>query len=80
MQEERKLMKKLLAMLLSLVMLFTLVPFAFAEDAADYTLAIKGGDVNEHTEKVNGKYCLAVDVTLNGPTEDLLTSLTAADL
>jgi len=58
-------MKKLLAMLLSLVMLLTFVPAAFAEDEA-FTLAIEGGEVAENLEKVNGEDCLAVPVVLTG--------------
>jgi len=68
-------MKKLLAMLLSLMMVFALVPAAFAEDAA-FTMVIEGGDVNEHTENVDGENLLAVDLTLNGTVEDKLLTLT----
>ena len=68
-------MKKLLAMLLSLVMLFALVPAAIAENDA-ITMVIEGGDVNEHTKNVDGKNLLAVDLTLNGTVEDTLLTLT----
>ena len=57
-------MKKLLAMLLSLMMVFALIPATLAEDA-DYTLVIEGGDVADHLEMVNGKNVLAVDVKLD---------------
>lgn len=59
-------MKKLLAMLLALVMLFAFVPATLAEDA-DFTLVIKGGDVSENLDE-NGN--LAVKLFLNGPVED----------
>ena len=65
-------MKKLLAMLLSLVMLFALVPFTFAEDA-DFTLVIKGGDVLENLD-ADGN--LAVNVLVNSAIEEPLVSLT----
>ena len=68
-------MKKLLAMLLSLVMVFALVSVTAAEDA-DFTMVIKGGDVNENLEKVDGENLLAVDLTLNGTVEDTLVALT----
>ncbi len=64
-------MKKLLALLLSLVMVFALVSFTAADDA-DYTLVIKGGEVNENLE--DG--LLAVDLLLNGTTEDMLVAVT----
>ena len=62
-------MKKLLAMLLSLVMVFALVSVASAEDA-DFTLVIKGGEVCANQET------LAVDLTINGTVEDTLLTLT----
>ena len=64
-------MKKLLALLLSLVMVLALVPFT-AADGADYTLVIKGGEVNDNLE--GG--LLAVDLLLNGTTEDMLVAVT----
>lgn len=64
-------MKKLLAVLLSLVMVFALVSVTAAEDA-DFTLVIKGGDVNENLE--DG--LLAVDLLLNGTIEENLLTLT----
>ena len=64
-------MKKLLALLLSLVMVFALVSFTAADDT-DYTLVIKGGEVNENLE--DG--LLAVDLLLNGTTEDMLVAVT----
>lgn len=68
-------MKKLLAMLLSLVMLLVLVPAATAE-GADYTLVIKGGNVDDNLEAVDGKNLLAVDVTLNEAIEETIFGLT----
>jgi hypothetical protein len=68
-------MKKLLAMLLSLVMVFALVSVTAADDA-DFTLVIKGGDVNENMEKIEDENLLAVDLTLNGTVEDTLLTLT----
>ena len=68
-------MKKLLAMLLALAMVLALVPAAIAEDA-DYTLVIEGGDVNEHTQKVDGKNLLAVQVTLDEAIEETIFGLT----
>jgi hypothetical protein len=68
-------MKKLLAMLLSLVMLLVLVPAATAE-GADYTLVIEGGNVADHLEMVNGKNLLAVDVKLNEAVEETIIGLT----
>ncbi len=70
-------MKKLLAMLLSLVMVFAFVSVTAADDA-DFTLVIKGGDVNENTVPVNGEQLLKVDVALNGTVEDTLLTLTFA--
>lgn len=68
-------MKKLLAMLLSLVMVFALVSVTAAEDA-DFTMTIKGGDVNENTVPVDGEQLLKVDVAMNGTVEDTLVALT----
>ena len=68
-------MKKLLAMLLSLVMLLAFVPATLADDA-DYTLVIKGGEVNDNLRTVDGERLLAVDLLLNGTTEDMLVALT----
>ena len=68
-------MKKLLAMLLSLMMVFALIPATLAEDA-DYTLVIEGGDVADHLEMVNGKNVLAVDVKLDEAVEETIFGLT----
>ena len=68
-------MKKLLAMLLSLMMVFALVPATLAEDA-DYTLVIEGGNVADHLETYNGKTVLAVDVKLNEAVEETILGLT----
>ena len=68
-------MKKLLAVLLSLVMLLAFVPAVIAEDA-DYTLVIEGGNVNENLEVVGGKNLLAVKVALNEAVEETIFGLT----
>ena len=68
-------MKKLLAMLLSLVMVFALVSAASAE-GEDFTMVIKGGEVNENLERVDDEYLLAVDVLLTGTVKDTLVALT----
>ena len=62
-------MKKLLAMLLSLVMVFSLVSLASAEDA-DFTLVIEGGEVCANQDTME------VDLILNGTVEDTLLTLT----
>ncbi len=68
-------MKKLLAVLLSLVMVLAFAPAAIAEDA-DYTLVIEGGNVNENLELVGGKNLLAVKVKLNEAVEETIFGLT----
>lgn len=68
-------MKKLLAMLLSLLMVVAPVSAAFA-DGEDFTLLIAGGDVGEHLITEDNKNLLAVDVNLNGTVEDTLLTLT----
>lgn len=68
-------MKKLLALLLSFMMVLTLVSAAVAE-GADFTMTIEGGDVKENMVPVNGRQLLKVDVTLNGTVNDTLTALT----
>ena len=62
-------MKKTLAVLLSLIMVFALIPAAFAE-GADYTLVIKGGETKDNLEIIDGVACLAVDVELKGEVEN----------
>jgi hypothetical protein len=62
-------MKKLLAMLLSLVMVFSLVTVAAADDA-DFTLVIEGGEVYENED------LLSVEVALNGTVQETLLTLT----
>lgn len=78
-------MKKLLAMLLSLMMVFALIPAFAAADGdivspevenADYTLVIEGGNVADHLKMVNGKNLLAVDVKLNEAVEETIFGLT----
>ncbi len=68
-------MKKLLSMLLVVVMLFAFVPAAIAEEAP-FTLAIGGGAVPEHFEKVNGEDLLAVKVVLKGTAAETVYGLT----
>ena len=68
-------MKKLLAMLLALVMIFALVPATLA-DGAQFTLSIQGGDVKDHMATIDGQKVLAVDLTLNGSVEDTIYGLT----
>ena len=68
-------MKKLLAMLLALVMVFALVPAAFA-DGADYTLTIAGGNVKDHMETVDGQKVLAVDLTLSSSVDETIYGMT----
>jgi hypothetical protein len=68
-------MKKLLAVLLSLVMVLAFAPAVIAEDA-DYTLVIEGGSVNENLELVGGKNLLAVKVKLNEAVEETIFGLT----
>ena len=68
-------MKKLLALLLSFMMVLTLVSAAVAE-GADFTMTIEGGDVKENMVPVNGRQLLKVDVTLSGTVNDTLTALT----
>ncbi len=68
-------MKKLLAVLLSLVMVLAFAPAVIAEDA-DYTLVIEGGNVNENLELVDGKNLLAVKVKLNEAVEETIFGLT----
>ena len=64
-------MKKLLAMLLSLIMLLVLLPAAVADDTpAEYTLVIKGGQTNENVATIDGVNCLKVDVMLTGTIEE----------
>ncbi len=68
-------MKKLLAMLLSLLMLFALVPAAIAEDA-DVMLAIAGGEVAVNLKKIDDQEYLAVPVTLTGVAGETLIGVT----
>ena len=68
-------MKKLLAMLLSLVMLFALIPATLAE-GADYTLVIEGGNVTDHLAAKNGKNLLAVEVSLTEAVQETIFGLT----
>lgn len=68
-------MKKLLALLLSLMMVLVLVPATVAE-GEDFTLVIKGGNVDENLSMHGGKNLLAVDVTLNSAVEDTLLTVT----
>ncbi|MBR4906205.1 MAG: hypothetical protein IKZ44_05055 [Clostridia bacterium] len=69
-------MKKLLAMLLSLMMVFALIPATLAEGAEDVTLVIKGGETNDHMEVLEGDvHRLVVKVTLNGAAEEQLYGL-----
>ena len=68
-------MKKLLALLLSLVMVLALVPATVAE-GADYTLVIEGGKVDEHLEAVDGKNCLAVELKMTEQVEETIFGLT----
>ena len=67
-------MKKLLAMLLALVMIFALVPAAFA-DGAEYTLTIKGGNVKDNMTVLDGQKVMAVDLTLNGTVQETVYGL-----
>lgn len=68
-------MKKLLALLLSLMMVLVLVPATVAE-GEDFTLVIKGGNVDENLSMHGGKNLLAVDVALNSAVEDTLLTVT----
>lgn len=68
-------MKKLLAMLLSLMMVLALVPATLA-DGGDYTLVIEGGKVDEHLEVVEGKNCLAVNVKMTEAIQETIFGLT----
>ncbi len=68
-------MKKLLALLLSLVMVFALVSVASAEGEA-FTLSIAGGNVADNLELKNGENLLKVPVVLNTTVEDAVYGLT----
>lgn len=67
-------MKKLLAMLLSLVMVFALVPAAVAEEAP-FTLKIAGGETNEHMQLPPDEQRLVVDVDLKATAGEKLVGL-----
>ena len=81
--------KHSLVLLLSLLLVLTLLPFAEADTETpaptappaielptegDYVIRIDGGMVSEHTETVNGQECLRVDLFLDGVTEERLLS------
>ena len=72
-------MKKMLAALLSLIMLFALIPATVA-DGEDFVLEIKGGNVSDHLVSVSGTYCLAVDVYLTGTSSTKMLSAVNFDL
>ena len=64
-------MKKTLAVLLSLIMVFALIPAAFAEtDDAAYRIAIEGGETKDNMEEVDGTPCLKVEVALECEPEE----------
>lgn len=78
-----QLRKQLLACILVLLLIAAFIPAAAAEsdrtfvdlsDEGDYVLRIDGGFVSEHTETVNGKECLRVDLFLDGVTNKRLVS------
>ena len=71
----------LISLILAFLLVLSLVPAAAAETApvdlpksGDYFLHIDGGYVSEHTETVNGKECLRVDLFLDGVTNERLLS------
>ena len=71
----------LISLILVLLLVCSLVPAAIAETApadlpktGDYVIRIDGGYVHEHTETVNGKECLRVDLFLDGVTNERLLS------
>ncbi len=73
--------KQLISLGLALLLLLAAIPAAGAETApadlpksGDYVLRIDGGYVSEHTETVNGKEYLRVDLFLNGVTNERLLS------
>ena len=72
-------MKKMLAALLSLIMLFALIPATFAA-GEDFVLEIKGGNTSDHSATVDGTNCLQVDVYLNGTSSTKMLSAINFDL
>ena len=71
----------LISLILALLLVCSLVPAAAAETepvdlpkTGDYVIRIDGGYVHEHTETVNGKECLRVDLFLDGVTNERLLS------
>ena len=71
----------LISLILAFLLVFSLVPATPAETepvdlptTGDYVLRIDGGYVSEHTETVNNKQCLRVDLFLDGVTNDRLLS------
>ena len=59
-------MKKALAALLALVLLVAMVPSVAMAEGDDYVLEIKGGQISENLETVDGQECLKVEVWING--------------
>ncbi|MBR4907380.1 MAG: hypothetical protein IKZ44_11095 [Clostridia bacterium] len=69
----------LISLFLAFLLLLALAPTAAAEAAdlpekGDYVVRIDGGYVPEHTETVNGKECLRVDLFIDGVTNERLLS------
>ena len=71
----------LIYLILAFLLVLSLVPAAGAETApadlpttGDYIVRIDGGYVSNHTETVNGRGCLRVDLFLDGVTKERLLS------
>lgn len=72
-------MKKIIAAILAVFMLFATLPAA-AATTTDYVLAIPGGEIANAMTEIDGYSFLRVDIFLNGVTESKMLTALAFDL
>ena len=72
-------MKKTIAVILTAIFLFALVPSASAA-GTDYTIVIRGGQTSACMQTVDGESLLKVDVYFEGITDDKLLTALSFDL
>ncbi len=74
---------RFVSLLCAVLLLAALLPTATADalpQSGDFVLRIEGGNIDDHTETVNGQRCLRVELFLDGVTSDRLLSSMTFDL